>query len=201
MNELVTGLLAGFGGSVVVIGGLVAWLGKVFASRIAESERAQHSQEPELLKSALRLQNTQQQRISNEKWGLYMDVWGRLQDIKTLGDRLWERASIDNLGNFLKALAAVRMAVNRGRLILQDHQYTRINELLDVFGNYQLGKKRLIEIRTENELRENFEAAGERHIHRQITENGALRAEYQALLDARAVQFKNELGLDAQPQR
>jgi hypothetical protein len=151
-----------------------------------------------LFRSALQLQNTQQQRISNEKWELYMGVWGSLQDIKTLGDRLWERVSIDEVGKFLNALAAVRVAVNRGRLILQDDHYIRINELLDVFGDYQVGKMRLIEIRTNNELRENFDAGGEADIHGQIRQNGALRAEYQSLLDAIAVQFKNELGIDSQ---
>lgn len=198
MSDLIAGLLAGFGGTAVILGGLVVWLGKVFAARIAEADSARHARELELLRAAMQLQNVQQQRISNEKWELYMEVWGRLQDINTLGDRLWERATIDQLGSFLNALAAVRVALNRGRLILQDHHFNRLNELLAVFENYQVGKKRLIEIRTHEELQENFGAAGEDGVHWQIRQNGALRAEYHSLLNEIAVQFKAELGIDAQ---
>ena len=199
MNDLLSGALAGFGGAAIVLSTLFAWLGKVQADRISESEKARNAEQLELLRAALQADTHKQQRISNARWKLYMDVWSRLQDIQTIGERLWIRASANELANFLNALGEARVAVNRGRLTLRHEHYRRLCDLLSEFENYEIGKKRLIEFRKMSELAEYFEGCGDEFVSRQIQQNRGVRQAYQVLLDDIASDFKAELGLDAQP--
>src|SRR5690349_3590241 len=103
MNEFLR-FLGTLGGVSVVVLGLSAWVGRVWAARISETERARHAEELERLKLQLDLAKTQVQRISEAKFKLYNDVWSSLQDVRSIGDRLWERASKDELQEFIEAL-------------------------------------------------------------------------------------------------
>jgi hypothetical protein len=72
--EVLTTILATIGGAGVLIVGLAAWLGNVWASRIRDSEKARSDREIEVLKASLEIQNPQkmQERIvitSLDKFG------------------------------------------------------------------------------------------------------------------------------------
>src|SRR4051812_48865274 len=88
----------GSGGALVL--GLGAWLGKVWAARIKESDKARFSKDLEQLRSDLELTRMQQRRISEEQFSLYSDVWIHLQDVRFIGDQLWERATGERLKAF-----------------------------------------------------------------------------------------------------
>lgn len=112
MNELLN-FLGTVGGVSVFVLGLSAWVGRVWATRIADTEKARHAQELERLKLELELTKTQIQRISEAKFKLYNDLWASLQDVRSIGDRLWERASKESLQDFIDALREAQGAVNR----------------------------------------------------------------------------------------
>lgn len=196
MDEILRSFLVGVSGAGVVILGLSAWVGRVLASKISEVDRSRHARDLELYRAVIQQNNNQRRRISNETFNLYMDVWGRLQDVKTIADRLWNRASHDHLRAFIATLDNVRISINRGRLILRPEHYQRLSELLTVFESYELGKKRLIEIRTDAEMDENLSMDGEDHVRQQIRRNAQAKAEYSRILDDVAAYFRKELGIE-----
>lgn len=199
MNEILHFFLVGVGGAGVVILGLSAWIGKVLAEKLSEADKGRHARDLELYRAMIQQNNNQRQRISDATFNLYMDVYGRLQDVKTIADRLWDRASRDHLIAFISTLDNVRIAINRGRLILRPEHYQRLSELLTVFESYELGKKRLIDIRTEGEMDENLSIDGEEHVRSQIHQNAQAKEEYSKILDEVAVYFRQEIGFaDAQ---
>ena len=196
-GELFGTIFAAVGGAGILLLGLGAWLGKVWASRIAEAEKAFYAKELEQLKLALDLRRRQQERVSEAQFKLYSDVWSALQDLKSIGDRLWERVTLNTLQEFLVELTNARAAVNRGRLILTDHQYQQLHLLLSSFERYRVGKLRLLEIRSGEELEEHFRLDSEHRIRLQIHENQHAKVAYEPLLDQILQSFRHQLGLVA----
>jgi hypothetical protein len=192
-SELVLILLAAVGGSGVLVLGLGAWLGKVWAARIRDSDKARLEEQLARLRSDLDITRSQQHRTSEARFGLYGQVWVFLQDVKILGDRLWERADRETLDKYRLALEEARAAINKGRLILREDHYRRLSELLNTFERFRVGKKRLIDIRTREELEQNF--GFEDEIREQIRRNGELRDQYDRLLNEIVDHFRRQLGL------
>src|SRR5262245_60185635 len=182
-GELFGTVFAAVGGAGILLLGLGAWLGKVWATRIAESEKADYSQKLERLKAELALKSSQQARVSEAQFKLYSDVWVKLQDLKSIGDQLWLQVTLDTMHEFVIALAHARSMVNRGRLILTDHQYEQLDQALRSFELYRVGKLRLFQIRTGEELAEHFRKDSAQRILQQIHENRSARESYQAILD------------------
>ena len=69
---------------------------------------------------------------------MYADVWSRLQNVKMIGDRLWERVSKNEVRNFIHAFAAVKMAVNRGSLIQREEHYKQLKVIFSTFENFRI---------------------------------------------------------------
>jgi hypothetical protein len=195
-SQIITAILATLGGGGALIIGLGAWLGKIWSSRIIEKEKAGYQREIELLKSSLAVANAVNIRNSQAQFNLYIEVWNHLQDLKSIGDRLWERVSREELEIFSKILTNARFAANRGRLILLERHYQKLRNIFDSFENYQIGKKRLIEIRTKEEFDENFGMASEYEIHQRIRGNEKNKREYEELLDEIMRDFRKQLGLN-----
>jgi hypothetical protein len=146
--DIVTIVLSSAGGSALVVG-LSSWLGRVWADWILEGQRAANAKELEWLKSQLETLRTQQRRNSDALFDAYQDLWSRLADLNSAGDKLWEHASREHLRLFVVALSKARVAANRGRLILPEEQYQRLQSTFRAFEDFQLGKLRLIELRSD----------------------------------------------------
>jgi hypothetical protein len=174
---------------------LGGWLGAVWQKRIQESERAQHATELERLRSNLEMERSQRQRISEEQFKLYSEVWANLQDLKTIADRLWEKVSADRFHDFVTALEQACKGVDRGRLILRETLYDKLQEALKIFQNYELGKARLIEIRSRKELDDHYLLDPEEYIQEQIGRNAEHKRDYESILEDVVRQFRQELGI------
>jgi hypothetical protein len=196
-NELILTVITSAGGASAIILGLSAWIGKVWASRIIEAEKASHSKEIEVLRSSLELNRTQQIRNSEAQFRLYSEVWNHLQDVKSVGDRLWEKALKQDVESFVKVLANAKFSVNRGRLILKETHYQQLQKLFNEFDNYQIGKERLIEIRSSEQLDEVYRDFSEYSIRDQINENRGHKEEYEKLLEHIITEFRKQLGITA----
>lgn len=85
----------------------------------------------------------------------------------------------------------------RGRLLLRENDYQELQVLLRGFENYQLGKQRLIEIRSAQELDANFQATNGHDIEQQIRANNSRRLEYERALDSVVAHFRHELRITA----
>ncbi len=195
-SEIIKTILAALGGGGALIIGLGAWLGKIWSSRIIEQEKVVYQREIELLKSSLAVANAVNIRNSQAQFNLYIGVWNHLQDLKSIGERLWARVSREDLEIFSKILTSARFSSNRGRLILLESHYQKLQNIFDSFENYQIGKKRLIEIRTKEEFDENFGMASESNIHQQIRANEKNKQEYEELLDEIYGDFRKQLGFN-----
>jgi hypothetical protein len=111
------------------------------------------------------------------------------------------RVSREELEIFSKILTNARFAANRGRLILLENHYQKLQNIFDSFENYQIGKKRLIEIRTKEEFDENYGMESERNIHQQIRANEKNKHEYEELLDQILRDFRKQLGFNIYQER
>ncbi|MDA2937093.1 hypothetical protein MYX75_02370 [Acidobacteria bacterium AH-259-A15] len=194
-QEILTTVLGAIGGSGVIIIGLSAWLSKLWAARIVQAEKTAYAKEIEMLKSSLAASRVREQRNSEAQFQLYSQVWSCLQDVKSIGDRLWKRVTRPDLEEFVANLANARMAANRGRLILEEDHYHRLLEIFEAFENYQIGKRRLIDLRSKEEFDEIDEDLTDYMIRDQIILNKGDKQRYDGLLDEILTEFRQQLGL------
>ena len=194
-QQLIYTILASSGGSALVVGGLSTWVGKVWANRILESEKARYSQQIEILKSELTKKQANEKRVSDAQFDLYSQLWSKLQDLRSAGADLWDVADSRTYANYINALYGAHDATLKGRIILPDEIYTELRSLIDVFRNYQLGKQKLIDIRSPGELDRNLELDDYR-LHDQILDNERYKNQYEDLLDKLATTIKTGIGID-----
>lgn len=159
--KILGSVLFSVGGAGVIFWALSSWLGKVWANRILESDRARYSREIEGIKkdfnkelayyrNQLELARSALCRYSENQFNLYNKLWTSLCDLKIAGDKLWEKVDLDSLLNFSKQLRKTKEYIRKGSLLIEDDHSTQLAALLDKFGDYEFGKKKLIEIRREN---------------------------------------------------
>jgi len=194
MNMDIASILALYGIGGVIIIGISIWISKLIFSGIIESHKTSNQKQIEFLKSELAILKEISLRNSNAQFKLYTELWDALQDLKSIGDRLWERVSPNEVELFSKVLLEAQIAVNRGRLILSVEHYLKLISIFKSFNNYRIGKKRLLEIRSEQEWKENIRILSENNIHQQILSNRKNKKDYDNLLDEILMNFKKALG-------
>ena len=194
MNMDIASILALYGLGGVIIIGISIWTSKLIFSGIIESLKTSNQKQIEFLKSELATLKEISLRKSNAQFKLYTELWNALQDLKSIGDRLWERVSPNEVELFSKVLLEAQIAVNRGRLILCEEHYLKLISIFKSFNNYRIGKKRLLEIRSEQEWKENIGILSENNIHQQILSNRKNKKDYDNLLDEILMNFKKALG-------
>lgn len=159
--KILGSVLFSVGGAGVIFWALSSWFGKVWANRILEGDRAKYNREIEgvkkdfnkelaYYKNQLELARTTLSRYSESQFNLYNKLWTSLCDLKIAGDKLWEKVDLDSLLDFSNQLRKTREYVMKGSLLIEDGHYDQLIALLDKFGDYEFGKKKLIEIRREN---------------------------------------------------
>ncbi len=190
----IVSIFALFGGGGVIIIGISSWISKLIFSGIIESLKTSNQKQIEFLKSELATLKEISLRNSNAQFKLYTELWNALQDLKSIGDRLWERVSLNEVELFSKVLLEAQIAVNHGRLILSEEHYLKLITIFKSFNNYRIGKKRLLEIRSKQEWQENIRISSEKNIHKQIISNRKNKENYDNLLDEILINFKKTLG-------
>lgn len=193
--DLLTVVLASAGGSTLVVAGLAGWIGKLAAERMLEQQKAENARTLEQFKSSLELTRIQQRRNSDALFQLYTEVWRHLIDLKSIGDELWEHASREHLELFVTALKNAQFAANRGRLMLPEGQYRRLEAHFKAFEGFQLGKLRLIELRSSQHFDLLYQSESEAAIKQQIGQNRQFKQDYETCIDEVLTQFRSQLGL------
>jgi hypothetical protein len=197
INNLTSSILFTIGGSNVAIAGIFGFLGYIWSRRILQREKLEHDKELKKIESKLSFEKSRKEKISDERFSLYTEVWHAVQDLKTVADRLWVRATSDILFEFITVLSETKRAVNRGRLILREEHYKSLKEVIEHFNNYRFGKELLVKIRTKTEVDKNFGA----YLNEQnatddiIAKNHDNKNKYDLLLNEIVKQFRLELGL------
>ncbi len=152
----------------------------------------------ERAKSDLAAARDRQQRISDAQFKLYTEVWSNLQDLKTAGDRLWERCTPQTLSPFVTALVAAGLAIDRGRLILTKTHYDRLQQILRIFENFRLGKTRLIDLQSRQDFEHNPENDFMGDLSNQVQSNRQHKQAYEELLLNEILpEFRQQLQISA----
>lgn len=100
----------------------------------------------------------------------------------------------ENIYNFQGVLKNAAIAVNRGRLILSAVHYDKLVQLINGFNGYQLGKARLHELRTSDDIGRMVTVFSEEEIKIQREVNRHIKEYYELVLDETSKEFKRQLG-------
>ncbi|HEX8457299.1 MAG TPA: hypothetical protein VF656_08380 [Pyrinomonadaceae bacterium] len=172
-------IITSVGGSAILVIGLSSWLGKVWASRILEADKLKYQSAFEEVK-----------RYSEKQFHLYNDLWSSLCDLRIAGDKLWEEANTRNAHTFSRQLKLTRDIVQKSSLLIEDEHYEALTRLMDEFGNFNLGKARLLELR-----RNRFPLLDvpDTEVQRVIEQNGLKKEAYSHLLIQIERYFKSQM--------
>jgi hypothetical protein len=98
--EVATAMLASLGGGTAILFGLSSWLGKVWANRILEKEKAEHNKEIEHYKSELNRELTRIGKIQDKElyiskaqydneYKIYQEIWGKMHECIVFSKKLY----------------------------------------------------------------------------------------------------------------
>ena len=160
--KLVTAFVVSIGGSSVVILALAKWFGDFLSHRLLDSYNNKHEKELEELKGkyAGELEETKNElekaklqfvRYSEKQFELYNDLWKVLLYTKQQADMLWQRADPSQIPAFSEQIRLTRRAIDDNLLLIEDEHYNKLVQLIGQFEQFQFGKQKLIDIRTQME--------------------------------------------------
>ena len=140
-----------------IIFGLSSWLGKVWANRILEQDKANYNREIEEIKnkftreleyykSQVELYKLSLLRFSEHQFNLYNKLWLSLSELKIAGDNLWERVDENSVLEFVYKVAKAQEDLLKNALLIEESHEKELSELLEKFANYSVGKHKLIEL-------------------------------------------------------
>ena len=158
--KLVTAFVVSIGGSSVVIVALAKFFGGFISTRLLDSYNNKHekeleeiknkySSELEKTKSELEKAKLQFQRYSEKQFELYNDLWRVLLYTKRQTDMLWQKADPSQIPSFSEQIRLTRNAISDNLLLIEEEHYNKLIQLIEQFEQFQFGKSKLIDIRTQ----------------------------------------------------
>ena len=106
------------------------------------------------------------------------------------GDALWEDANSINAKRFAQQLQKTRDMVQKRSLLIEDEHYENLKRLMQEFGDFDLGKTRLLELRRAHFPLENVP---DHDVQRVIQQNQLKKEAYSHLLTELERSLKNQL--------
>ena len=200
-------ILCSAAGTGAIIFKLSNWLGKVWANKILEQDKARYNKEIEILKngfnkdlefykSQIELSKLTLSRYSEGQFNLYSRLWSTLAGLKIAGDKLWDKVDKGSLLEFSTKLKLTKEEVSKNALLIEDAHEQELILLLTHFGEYEIGKYKLAELYGKN-LRgsKNFwpDVITALQWHDIVQENDARKKAYDKLLSLIKDSFKKQL--------
>ena len=128
------------------------------------------------------------ERFASSQFEVYRNLWPSLSALKTARDNLWKKASPTNVQIFARQLRDTTKIVQDGAIFFADQDYLELQSLPNAFGQYEIGKRKLIDIRSNAD----FELSGE-EFDFQIENNRQHKKDYEAILERVRLSFQNQL--------
>lgn len=199
--DVALGLVAGLGGGGVIAGGIFSLFGKHLAERFLAQQRAKHERELETLKSGFERElehyrselnrvSARFERYDARQFETYGQIWAALYELKLAADALWEKASPGNLARFGHQFQDTSSITGKLSLYIEDEHYRKLRELLLRFGDFEVGKQRLYELKNPRNRAREAELAD---IGKLISLNGQFKMEYDALIERIQQDFRAQL--------
>ena len=187
--KLVFQVLSAIGGIGVIVIGLSKFLGDLWRDR--RKEDARRNTELELAQTHQRLENrrVQADKYTETQFDVYRELWESLQGLHLTVDALWQRCSKQNLVALARQLERTKKSVGNWSLFFETVHLRELNRLFKILEHFHLGKVRLLELRSDSELRD-------WHLHeveQQIQENYRYKDEFDAFLEKLRRSFKDRL--------
>lgn len=153
--QAVLDFLGIFGGIGALTIGISAWFGKLWAERILQEQMKKHNEamaefsaklekDVEKYKSQLDVIKESASRYSEYQFKLYNNLWGELYSLEVIANELWESANQQTLNKFVQQLGRTLEQVKKNALLIEKNHLNELLDLLNEFGDYQVGKKTLI---------------------------------------------------------
>ena len=133
----------------------------------------------------LNLQGSEVKHISQPIFESYFGIWKKLQALRLAAEDLWDLATPEALLVFTAQLRDTYLTVRQGEIFFSEKDRQNLLRLLSIFGDYRIGKERLISIRHKEDIKRglrygpNFTGA----MAEQIIENSNIKNEYEDLLE------------------
>lgn len=193
--NITLGIIASIGGGAGLVVILSKYFGDIWAKRYLESYKNELREQFELERRKIELEfeksKTRYLRYSNKQFELYNSLWIQLVDLKDAADSLWQLASEANLKEFAKTLKETKLVVQKSNLLLEQEHYERLLTLLEEFAEYEVGKKKLIELRNKESITDQVKRAlAEKYF---IYQNQNRNEEYNTIISEIAESFKDQI--------
>jgi hypothetical protein len=198
--KLATAFFVSVGGAGVVILGLAKWFGGFLSNRLLDSYNNKHETELESLKNkyANELEKTKNElekaklqfvRYSEKQFELYNDLWRVLLLTKQQADMLWQQEEPSQVPSFSEQIRLTRNAINNNLLLIEEEHYDKLILLIEQFEQFQFGKSKLIDIRSNSQ--ENSITKSE--AQNTIRENKKTKETYDKLILDIGKSFRNQI--------
>ena len=202
--KLVTAFVVSIGGASVVILALAKWFGDFLSHRLLDSYNNKHEKELEELKGkyAGELEETKNElekaklqfvRYSEKQFELYNDLWKVLLYTKQQADMLWQRADPSQIPAFSEQIRLTRRAIDDNLLLIEDEHYNKLTQLIGQFEQFQFGKQKLIDIRTQMESGDDVQLITKDEAQNTIRKNKKTKDKYDELIMDIGKSFRNQI--------
>lgn len=202
--KLITALVASIGGASVIIVVLAKWFGDFLSHRLLDSYNNRHEKELEELKGkyANELEETKSElekaklqfvRYSEKQFELYNDLWKVLLYTKQQADMLWQRVDPSQIPAFSEQIRLTRRAIDDNLLLIEDEHYNKLIQLIGQFEQFQFGKQKLIDIRTQMESGDDIQLITRDEAQSTIRKNKKTKDKYDELIMDIGKSFRNQI--------
>lgn len=143
----------------------------------------------EYFRNQLNISSPQLNDYATAEFRSYWDMWRILQLLRLAGNDLWKQATHENVLTFSSQLRATLEKVEESAIFFDEIDYEKLKNILKIFGEFRLGKIRLLEIRSEGDLRFVVPDIAEEQIDR----NRRYKHEYEELLNEIRISFRERI--------
>jgi len=167
--------------SALSSGIVITLLRKHFEEKIRakfQKEIDQNSSKLEILKQTIL-------RYSDKQFEFYNKLWASLYDLKVCADDLWEKATRERLRKYSQQLKGTKNEIEKSALFIEDAHYEELSKLIKFFSEYEIGKRKLIEIRIQD--------VSDHEIQELIQNNREKKVEYDELIDKIKMDLKKQI--------
>ncbi len=191
MENLALTILSSVGGTALLVAGLSNWLGKVWADRILEKDKAKYQKELEKIKRDYEVHfegvKAVLLRYSENQFDIYRQLWASLCELKLAADNLWAMANLDRIADFSNQLNKTKFWLEQSSLFVEDIHYHRLNNTFISFEDFLFGKGMLLGLRNDPTL---TKAEAEERIRTTIQNNRYCREQFTTTLSELREYFK-----------
>lgn len=187
--QIVSAAILSVSGAGAIFWKFSSYLGKLWASRYLEKIKSEYQKELESYRAELDLIKSNILRYSDKQFKLYSKLWESLCELKFSAVRLWQEANEKNLRDFSEKLQLALENVEKSYLFIEEKSYQTLRDLLKEFGEYRIGKKKVIELRSKY----NRSVVSRSEVRRLVENNSHTKQKFLQIMEELGKDLKRQL--------